>query len=158
MRLFLLRHGKAEPYTTPDEIRQLIDVGRAQTAEIAEKHLTDIVWDAIWVSPFVRAQQTAQIVLDKIKKAQPDSRLKLTTVAGITPDDSPRKAMALLTGQEGKTILVVSHQPLLGSFAGLLIHGNLQSALDIPTSGLIELKLSEIGLGQAELIKTVWPS
>lgn len=157
MRLFLLRHGQAEPYTIPDETRQLTEKGRLQTAEIAEHYLINVKWDAIWASPFIRAQQTAQIVLEKIKHAHHGSALQVTTIKGITPDDSPRKALELFSGHENKSILLVSHQPFLGCLTGLLVYGNVQSAPDIPTSGLIELNMPIIGLGQAEFVSSVAP-
>jgi len=158
MRLYLLRHGQAEPYQAQDEIRQLTETGRLQTAEIARQYLANVRWDAIWASPYIRAQQTAQIVLDAVHQAQPDRNMQITTVSRITPEDSAREALALFNGHEGRTLLLVSHQPFLGTLAGLLIHGHMQTALDIPTSGLLELHLSIPGMGQAELIKVVAPA
>lgn len=157
MRLFLLRHGQAEPHKIPDETRELTEKGRHQTADITKHYLLDTDWNAIWVSPFVRAQQTAQIVLENINKKHPHSKLKLTTINGITPEDSPKRALDLFTGHETETLLIVSHQPFLGALAGLLVYGNLQSVLDIHTSGLIELNMPIIGVGQAELVYTVSP-
>ena len=58
--LAILRHGDAE-LLSADSQRQLSDYGRQQIALLAKADLSFI--DCIWVSPFLRAQQTKDLVI-----------------------------------------------------------------------------------------------
>ena len=87
----------------------------------------------ILASPYLRAQQTAEIVREVLGLALP-----LTTVDWATPDDSPREAANRLDSYPGHCLLV-SHNPLLGQLAGFLQHGHLQEPLLLRTASLVEL-------------------
>ncbi|SDS42587.1 phosphohistidine phosphatase SixA [Pseudomonas oryzae] len=147
MRLWLLRHGQAGPYVhTGDHLRELTERGR-QEALHAAGHLLGEELDAILVSPYVRAQQTADLVHGALGRAA-----ALITLDGITPDDDPREALRVLAERRERNLLVVSHQPLLGALAGLLVHGHLQQPVvfntatlallegEMPLAGLMDLR------------------
>ncbi|EXF44228.1 phosphohistidine phosphatase SixA [Pseudomonas sp. BAY1663] len=61
MRLWLLRHGEAEPRARTDAERNLTERGRRDVRENAA-HLRGRALQAILVSPYRRAQQTADEV------------------------------------------------------------------------------------------------
>ena len=65
MRLWLLRHGEAEPQAASDAARELTAHGRKEVqqaaAQLAGRPLTAIV-----ASPYVRAQQTAELVRSEL--------------------------------------------------------------------------------------------
>ena len=67
-----MRHGQAEAYASSDEARCLTSRGQAE-ALAAGRTLAalDVVFDAVWVSPFQRAQQTADQVLKSIEVGDP---------------------------------------------------------------------------------------
>ncbi|WP_455231561.1 phosphohistidine phosphatase SixA [Geopseudomonas aromaticivorans] len=135
MRLWLLRHGQAGPYVrTGDHLRELTEHGRREVLHAAG-HLLGEPLDAILVSPYVRAQQTAELVHEALGR-QP----ALFTVDGITPDDDPRQVLQLLAERREHNLLLVSHQPLLGALAGLLVHGHLQQPLPLNTASLALLE------------------
>ena len=73
MKLWILRHGEAEPHARSDAQRNLTEHGREQVRQAAA-HLIGQSIDTILVSPYVRAQQTAEIVR-KVLGAHPHSRL-----------------------------------------------------------------------------------
>lgn len=132
MTLWLLRHGEAEVRARSDAQRPLTERGRKEARQSAER-LRGRPLQHILVSPYLRAQQTAEIVREVLGLALP-----LTTVAWATPDDSPREAASRLDDYPGHCLLV-SHNPLLGLLAGFLQHGHLQEPLLLRTASLVEL-------------------
>ncbi|MFG0382460.1 phosphohistidine phosphatase SixA [Pseudomonas sp. zbq_18] len=132
MTLWLLRHGEAEPRARSDAERPLTERGRREVRKAAER-LRGCELAHILVSPYLRAQQTAELVRESL-----GLKLPLTTVDWATPDDSPRAAANQLDAYPGECLLV-SHNPLLGSLAGLLLHGHLQQPLGLSTASLVAL-------------------
>jgi phosphohistidine phosphatase SixA len=114
MNFFILRHGQAEDYAASDAERKLTEVGRIQTRRIVQDQLSDLqAVTHLYSSPYVRAQQTAAIVAEELK-------LEVTTVQTIVPEGGIKSLVQLLseTASEsrGQLPLIVSHQPLVGSF------------------------------------------
>lgn len=107
--LWILRHGDASFDAPADSLRELTDYGRDQARKQAA-FLKDnnISFDEVWVSPYVRAQQTADEVLNLMS-----SNYKRTEVEYLTPDSSLKKVIKLLTESTAKNLLLVSHQPLV---------------------------------------------
>ena len=132
MTLWLLRHGEAEARARSDAERPLTERGRKEVRRNAER-LRGRPLQYILASPYLRAQQTAEIVREALGLALP-----LTTVDWATPDDSPRDAANRLDSYLGHCLLV-SHNPLLGQLAGFLQHGHLQEPLLLRTASLVEL-------------------
>ena len=132
MTLWLLRHGEAEARARSDAERPLTERGRKEVRRNAER-LRGRPLQFILASPYLRAQQTAEIVREVLGLALP-----LTTVDWATPDDSPREAANRLDSYPGHCLLV-SHNPLLGQLAGFLQHGHLQEPLLLHTASLVEL-------------------
>lgn len=133
MTLWLLRHGEAEARARSDAERPLTERGRKEVRRSAER-LRGRPLQYILASPYLRAQQTAEIVREVLGLALP-----LTTVDWATPDDSPREAANRLDSYPGHCLLV-SHNPLLGQLAGFLQHGHLQEPLLLHTASLVELE------------------
>ena len=132
MTLWLLRHGEAEARARSDAERPLTERGRKEVRRSAER-LRGRPLQYILASPYLRAQQTAEIVREGLGLALP-----LITVDWATPDDSPREAANRLDSYPGHCLLV-SHNPLLGQLAGVLQHGHLQEPLLLRTASLVEL-------------------
>ena len=132
MTLWLLRRGEAEARARSDAERPLTERGSMEVRRSAER-LRGRPLQYILASPYLRAQQTAEIVREVLGLALP-----LTTVDWATPDDSPRDAANRLDSYPGHCLLV-SHNPLLGQLAGFLQHGHLQEPLLLRTASLVEL-------------------
>jgi phosphohistidine phosphatase len=128
----MLRHGEAEPRARSDAERALTERGRKEVRKSAE-HLRGRELAHILVSPYLRAQQTAELVRETLGLT-----LSLTTVDWATPDDSPRMAADRFEHYPGACLLV-SHNPLLGNLSGFLLHGNLQQPLVLHTASLVAL-------------------
>ena len=133
MKLWVLRHGEAEPYgTRPDPERALTAHGREEVLHSAAQLIGQPL-SAIYASPYLRAQQTAQLVREALGFAA-----ELKTVDWLTPETQPHKVLEYL-GDQGN-VLLVSHNPLVGSLLGLLQHGHLQQPEQVQTAGLAELE------------------
>jgi phosphohistidine phosphatase len=108
MLLDLLRHADAgDPmaWDGPDATRPLSDKGRKQCARLGD-HLAGVGYeaDAIISSPKIRAEQTAELVADRVKaKVRVDDRLgsglDLETVDAIV-DDAGDPERVLLVGHD----------------------------------------------------------
>ncbi|MBC9250840.1 phosphohistidine phosphatase SixA [Pseudomonas alcaligenes] len=134
MKLWLLRHGEAQPHARRDAERALTEHGRNEVRQSAER-LRGRPLQRILVSPYVRAQQTAELVCEHLGLDLP-----LTTLDWLTPDDSPRDVANRLDQYPADELLIVSHNPLLGALAGLLVHGHLQLPFPLRTASLVGLE------------------
>jgi phosphohistidine phosphatase len=134
MKLWLLRHGEAEPTARSDAERNLTAQGRQQVRAAAAQ-LRGRPLQAVLVSPYVRAQQTADVLCDELGFS--GSRV---TVPWLTPDSDLRQALRELNGYPLQELLLVTHQPLVGALAGLLMHGHRQQPLPMNTASLALLE------------------
>lgn len=125
MDIILWRHAEAEDGSN-DLARQLTEKGRKQAAQMAEflhRHLP--VDTRILVSPAVRTQQTASALTQDF-----------ITAPSIAPDASPHAVLqAARWPNAGGTVLIIGHQPTLGSVAAQLL-GSGHESLRIKKCGL----------------------
>lgn len=120
MELILWRHAEAEP-GEPDLGRKLTAKGEKQARRVAEWLHSRLPQTAkIYVSPAVRAQQTAQALAEI-------SHHKLRTIDEIAPDATVAAVLAAVDWPDSKSaIVVVGHQPTLGLVASHLLCGQAQ--------------------------------
>lgn len=145
MKLWILRHGEAEPHgTRPDSERALTAHGREEVlrtaAELIGQPLT-----AIYASPLLRAQETAEIVRTALGFAP-----EIRTVDWLTPDTDPDKVAEQLVSVSD--VLLVSHNPLVGNLLSYLQHGAGHPPEKVGTAGLAELENKELLVGAMKLI------
>ncbi len=116
MKLWVLRHGEAEPHgTRPDSERALTAHGREEVLRAAAQLIGQPL-TAIYASPFLRAQETALLVREALG-FEPEIR----TVEWLTPDTDPDKVAEQLVSVSD--VLLVSHNPLVGNLLSYLQHG-----------------------------------
>ncbi|WP_085715526.1 phosphohistidine phosphatase SixA [Pseudomonas sp. B28(2017)] len=145
MKLWVLRHGEAEPHGSKphDSERELTANGREEVLRAAA-NLMGQPLTAIYASPYMRAQQTAQLVRETLG-FEPEIR----TVEWLTPDTDPDKvAEQLVSVSEA---LLVSHNPLVGNLLSYLQHGAGYPPERVSTAGLAELKGDELLVGSMTL-------
>lgn len=133
MNLWILRHGEAQSRARTDAERELTANGREEVLTSAA-HLLGQPLRWIIASPYVRAQQTAELVRQALGFTD-----AVVTVPWLTPDSDPRKVLENLDLYASDDALLVSHQPLVGSVIGLAVHGNLQQAEPMHTASLAQL-------------------
>ncbi|PCK09674.1 MAG: phosphohistidine phosphatase SixA [Alteromonadaceae bacterium] len=111
--LFIMRHGHAQSFSVRDELRELSDQG-VQEVELAVTRQLDALQsvEKIIVSPFRRAQQSADIVCKHLTKAKREN-LDL-----IVPSGSPEKVIDYFyrraQDEPLSSVMIVSHLPLVG--------------------------------------------
>ena len=118
MRVYLVRHGQAEP-GEPDDLRRLTEHGREQ-ARLVAVHLDaeQARPDAVVSSPLLRARETAEEIGRAFGvAAEVDERL----APGATPED----VRAAVSGR-GETVIAVGHEPDFGRAAAELGGGDEQ--------------------------------
>jgi phosphohistidine phosphatase len=132
MKLWVLRHGEAESQARSDAARALTQRGREEVLRSAAQLIGQPI-QAIIASPYVRAQQTAQLVRE-VLQFEPEIR----TVSWLTPDNTPLTVLDHLDSVDN--LLLVSHNPLVGSLIGYLQHGHLREPQPMTTASLAELE------------------
>lgn len=144
MKLWVLRHGEAEPYgSRPDSERELTAHGRKEVLSSAARLLGQPL-TAIYASPYLRAQQTAQLVREALG-FEPEIR----TVEWLTPEVDPDRVAEQLVSVSN--VLLVSHNPLVGNLLSYLQHGAGYPPEKVSTAGLAELEHSELLIGSMTL-------
>lgn len=157
MQLYLIRHAEAlalgERGITNDEERPLSEKGEAdaERAAVALK-AKGIVLDKLLTSPFLRARQTAEILLRVW--AQPE--LILENCESLAPAGKPRKLSKFILKTGGEKIGLVGHMPHLGEFAAWLL-GNKKFEINIAKAGIACITCGELpskGLGSLDWLVT----
>lgn len=104
MKLWWMRHARAEAGSI-DKIRNLTDFGREQAEKVAQYIANSGQAPIkIYASTYNRAQQTAQIIADRLG-------LEMKILRNITPEDNVKNSLAHLEKMQEDS-LVVTHQPL----------------------------------------------
>jgi phosphohistidine phosphatase len=142
-QLYLIRHGiAADPSNYADDRdRPLTAEGCSKTKAVAAKLKEMELWfDEILTSPLVRAQQTAEILLQANLSAQ------MTTTEMLAPKGSfsnwlnERAAKFPVAPQ---TFALIGHEPDLSQWAELLIWGEVQGVLVLKKAGIIGIELPD---------------
>lgn len=160
MDIYFIRHGiAADPSEYEyDRDRPLTDKGREKTERVAEKiGQIGVKFDLILTSPLVRAQQTAQILLE----------IGLTNLVEefvpLSPGGNLQEFLQTWSESDyGKTegaIALVGHQPDLTDWAEQLIWGEIGEKLILKKAGIIGLSVPPVAspLGQSQLFLLTSP-
>ncbi|OEY71050.1 phosphohistidine phosphatase SixA [Rheinheimera salexigens] len=113
VNLVIMRHGEAEPMAASDKLRPLTPKGVDEVTQMAnwlyQQHGN---FDWVWSSPYLRTQQTAELMLAK----QP-SFSQLDLVTDLVPDANAASFQSYLdvclATKPDARILLVSHMPLV---------------------------------------------
>lgn len=119
MQIYIMRHGQAEMMAQSDAERNLTDIGREESELMAKYLLTlNVSIDAVLLSPYIRAQQTWQSVNPFFEDVS-----NIQTLTCLTPNGSAHQSvneLLALQAQGVKSVLIVSHLPLVGYIVGEL--------------------------------------
>ncbi|WP_409419531.1 phosphohistidine phosphatase SixA [Marinomonas sp. RS-M-Aa-14] len=117
-RLYVLRHGNAQPYGyAHDESRELTELGVAEVKMAAQafRERGEAI-DVVFVSPYVRAQQTAKTFLASL-----DTSVEMKDCPFITPNGQKIDVALWLNDLPYESILLVTHQPFSHQFVDYLV-------------------------------------
>lgn len=135
-----MRHGEASLQAPSDMQRPLTDRGITQTKALLNRYAKDFSCiKTIYASPYLRAQQTAQLVSDLIG-------IPVSTMTSITPDGNPRRVCnELFEAEEGAgDMIIVTHMPFVGSLNGLLTSGDSSFPEPFMTSQVVLLEAEHV--------------
>lgn len=149
MRLWLLRHGEAQPNAASDAARALTSRGQDQVRKAALQ-LEGRPIHQIIASPYLRTQQTAALVAEVLGYRSP-----IITAPWLTPDSQSRNVIRQLDKFADDEVLLVTHQPLVGDLAGLLVHGHREQPLPMMPASLAELEGLMVAAGSMDLLAVV---
>jgi phosphohistidine phosphatase len=155
MELYLLRHAIAEEITEVkrggDRARALTDEGRDKMRQVAEGMKTsELEFDLILSSPYVRARETAEIVANKFKLED-----KLLFSDLLTPDGDVRGLIARICEdhRDCERVLLVGHEPFMSGMVSLLTCGDGRLSLRFKKAGLCKLTVSELRFGKCAVFE-----
>ncbi len=125
IQLFIMRHGEAGPMQANDALRTLTSHGKYEVQIASRAILSDYPIDALLVSPYHRAQETAQIVVANNRAPKFKE-----SVREFTPDADPCVAAQYLTAlletyPEYQNWLIVSHMPMVSYLVDQLCPGEM---------------------------------
>jgi phosphohistidine phosphatase len=120
VQVFLIRHADAidETHQIRDPYRYLTDKGREQARALGDRlRWHDCTPTEVWMSPLVRAVQTAELVLSSLG----GGRCVVTEPALAPTADVRLVAQRLRKLAAGSVVMVVGHEPILSGLGTLLI-------------------------------------
>lgn len=119
--LYVVRHGEAEAVQVNDEERQLTDFGREEANKTARWLSAQVPeFDTVVASPYIRAQQTKEIILSQNKATNiiTSNQFIPSGIASTAIDEL--LAYAQSNDKANQHILCVSHMPLVSYLVGEL--------------------------------------
>lgn len=156
MKILILRHGIAvvrdDLDVKNDSERQLTSKGKRQLRQTAAAmKQMGLRFDLILSSPYLRAEQTAEIVAESLKLKR---RLELSNA--LAPDGSPKDLIQELSELKPapESILLVGHEPYLSRLVSLLTTGGLEFRMDFKKGGLCKLETEKLGCDRCATL--VW--
>ncbi len=156
MLLYVLRHAEAEALSPSglDADRSLTDAGTKRMKAVARaiaKMEPD--FDAVLVSPLLRARQTAEPVM-----AACHFKGASRVTESLVPGSDPSNLLEELGAAEWKSVLVVGHEPNLGRLVGRLASGRRDVELPMKKAALAIFEIHpHLGADRAELKALIPP-
>ena len=149
MKLYIMRHGEAVSFADADRNRALSEHGCWQVTEVA-KQMSGLPLTGILVSPYLRAQQTAELM-----QAGMGIDVPFTCCDRLTPDASVQSVLNVLP-DEGQWLLV-SHMPLVSRLAGLLTEEAPDRGVIFSTAMVVGLEMPVVAPGLATQVVSHLP-
>lgn len=145
MQLFILRHGEAQLFADSDPERALTSVGNHETVKVLSAVKADLSRvTRIIASPYVRAQQTAELASKMLQ-------IPVETSDLLVPQGRLTQVSDFLEQLQGDVPLIVSHQPLVGSLVDWLC-GLAPSRHIMGTSALASIETDVVAGSCGELL------
>lgn len=146
MILYVLRHAIAEDRDEnaypDDSLRPLAAKGKKKMVKIAE-HLKDmgIRIDLILASPYVRAHDTARVVV----KAFGLKKKQLQDSENLTPSGFAKDLIAEINEKYPvENLMLVGHEPYLSDLIAMLVAGKPSMSLTMKKGGLCRLSIDNL--------------
>lgn len=119
MQVLIMRHGEAALEAVSDSLRELTNQGRTESrnmaAWLAAQHVRV---KQVWVSPYLRAQQTLEVVGEVLLLPEDLQTQPTLTPSGNASQIADKLRMLANTGCD--CVLIISHLPLVGYLVAAL--------------------------------------
>ena len=150
MLLYVLRHAEAEDLSPSglDADRALTDAGTKRMKTIGRAIAKmEPEFDAVLVSPLLRARQTAEPVVAACRfKGEPQ------VTESLLPGTDPKVLLEELAASDWKSVLVVGHEPHMGRLVGRLVSGRRDVEVPMKKAALAIFEIHpHLGESRAEL-------
>jgi phosphohistidine phosphatase len=146
MKICILRHGIAvvrdDLNAENDSKRQLTPKGKRQLRQTAAAmKKMGLRFDLILSSPYLRAKQTAEIVVESLRLKR-----QLEFSNALVPDGSFQNLIRELNESKPapENVLLVGHEPYLSRLISLLTTGGTDLAMDFKKGGLCKLEAEKL--------------
>jgi phosphohistidine phosphatase len=155
MILYLLRHAIAaerDPDKYPDDsLRPLTAPGRKKMTKVADAlNRIGLQVDLILSSPYLRAQQTAEIT----RKALNLKKDRLLLVDMLAPSGDPDQLVAeIMEKYNVEKLMLVGHEPDLSSLISLLLAGELSISIMMRKAGICCLSIEQLSAGKCATLE-----
>ena len=140
MDLFLIRHAEAENSAATDLARELTARGRVQAERLAAVfERLGVRLDVVVSSPYVRARQTADILIAGL--ADPKPAVVICDEIGLQV--RPKEVMQFVKDLKKISVALVAHQPGMCRLAAWLI-GSKKAQLDLDKAGFAWITCADL--------------
>lgn len=150
MKIVIMRHGDAQLHADSDQSRQLTSYGRLEAGK-AGQCLVDLAmsFDEVWVSPYIRAQQTADEVGALF------SHFPRHIVDTVTPGNSPADILDLLSSCRAECLLIISHNPFVSLLVEWLVGSSSIGEVCMGTASVACIDIDDVlpGCGQLQWVR-----
>ncbi len=155
MQIFVMRHGQAQTAAPSDALRPLTEKGINEARLSAQWLVEDQhSFDCVFVSPYLRAQQTADNVIEVLETVG-----KRKTLSFITPEDNAKDVHdyldAVCSVEKYQKILLVSHMPLVSYLVAELTHDNTMPIFQTASVAKIDYDIDKL---QGDFVTLVSPN
>ena len=143
MQVYILRHGIAEDVKAggKDADRALTNEGRKKLREVlraAER--ADVVPSVIVTSPYLRAVQTAEVVIEVLGYAN-----DLLRTEALIPSADPEDLWEEIRVHQGvMQLMLVGHEPMLGKLVAFLLNSR-SLMVDVKKGALLRVDIDQFG-------------
>ena len=149
MNIYILRHGLADKGDAStlrtDRRRPLTDEGEKKVRKIAKAmKAMELSFDLVLSSPFLRAKQTADVVVEVLK-----ARQHLELAEELAVGANPKRILERLARRKppAENVLLVGHEPSLSSLLSLLLSGSPALRVELKKGGLAKLSVPSLKPG-----------
>tara|TARA_R110000787_G_scaffold138268_1_gene251925 strand:- start:5 stop:451 length:447 start_codon:yes stop_codon:yes gene_type:complete len=141
-----MRHGQASQLASTDADRALTETGRRDVVRVVEARSQALgTVQAILASPYRRARETAALAIKTL-----DFNGQLLVCNELRPDGNIAALVDFLEKLDVSSVLLVTHQPLIGELASTLTGDPRLRAID--TAWLLGLQTEALAPGFARLL------
>ena len=154
LKLYFMRHGKAAYIQGADAQRPLTEEGRRDVAAVVDSRIDSLInVGLILTSPYRRARETAEITIARINHWQAGRNEQgfqgeLLICDELVPESNFTVLAKLLDELNSDSILLTSHQPLVGQVVSTLVDDPRLQAMEPAWLAAVETEAVLPGYGE----------